>query len=55
MENFPGDIEQAEKLTGGDPNILESKELDAKKRPSNNWSTLFNTDSKSPKNKRKYS
>lgn len=51
MENFPGDVAQAEMLTGGDPNILESKELDSKKRSSNYWADIFPTSKSPAKNK----
>jgi hypothetical protein len=46
MKNFPGDVQKAESLTGGDPKIIESKEVLEKPRKSNDWADIFSKGSK---------
>nr|XP_034195426.1 mucin-17-like [Osmia lignaria] len=49
MDKFPGDVEMAEKLTGGDPDILSHDKFCPEEKP--NISALFG-DKKIPKRKR---
>lgn len=49
MDKFPGDVEMAEKLTGGDPDILSHDRFCPEEKP--NISALFG-DKKIPKKKR---
>ncbi|XP_071865704.1 uncharacterized protein [Bombus fervidus] len=49
MDKFPGDVEMAEKLTGGDPDILSHDKFSPEEKP--NISALFG-DKKIPKKKR---
>ncbi|XP_076179763.1 uncharacterized protein LOC143152967 [Ptiloglossa arizonensis] len=49
MDKFPGDVEMAEKLTGGDPDILSHDKFCPEEKP--NISALFG-DKKIPKKKR---
>ncbi|XP_076749078.1 uncharacterized protein LOC143422383 [Xylocopa sonorina] len=49
MDKFPGDVEMAEKLTGGDPDILNHDKFCPEEKP--NISALFG-DKKIPKKKR---
>lgn len=49
MDKFPGDVEMAEKLTGGDPDILNNEKFSPEEKP--NISALFG-DKKIPKRKR---
>jgi hypothetical protein len=39
MEKFPADVQLAENLTGGDPNIIDSEEFAPEVRKK--WSDLF--------------
>ncbi|XP_063983023.1 mucin-2-like [Diachasmimorpha longicaudata] len=51
MDKFPGDVETAEMLTGGDPNILKSEKFCPEEKP--DISALFG-EKKSPKKKQKF-